>query len=87
MSYPTRKEFSTKVTFSKEEGTLWWHTHNNWARATVHGAIIVYPKFGTTYPFPPPHVEVPIILGEWWKKDITDVYREFIHSGRRPQCL
>ncbi|GKU90797.1 hypothetical protein SLEP1_g4748 [Rubroshorea leprosula] len=61
MSYPTRKEFSTKVTFSVE-GTLWWHAHNNWGRATVHGAIIVYPKFGTTYPFPPPHVEVPIIL-------------------------
>ncbi|XP_055821835.1 laccase-15-like isoform X2 [Solanum dulcamara] len=32
--------------FSDEEGTLWWHAHSQWDRATVHGAIVVYPKLG-----------------------------------------
>ncbi|OMO58818.1 Multicopper oxidase, type 1 [Corchorus olitorius] len=55
--------FSQKVIFSVEEGTLWWHAHNDWSRATVHGAIIVKPKPGTTYPFPKPYAEQILILG------------------------
>ena len=55
--------FRQKIIFSTEEGTLWWHAHSEWWRATVHGAIIIYPKNGTNYPFPLPHAEVPIIFG------------------------
>ncbi|KAL6572604.1 hypothetical protein OROMI_013562 [Orobanche minor] len=78
-------KFSQKVIFSKEEGTLWWHAHSDWSRATVHGAIIVYPKPGTSYPFPKPRAEVPIILGEWWKQDIMKVMEEFVGSGGQPR--
>lgn len=56
-------KFSQKIIFSTEEGTIWWHAHSDWSRATVHGAIIVYPKYGTGYPFPKPWAEVPILLG------------------------
>ena len=56
-------QFSQKVIFSEEEGTLWWHAHSDWSRATVHGVIIIFPKYGTGYPFPKPDAEVPIILG------------------------
>ncbi|GLT59087.1 hypothetical protein SLA2020_319260 [Shorea laevis] len=63
-------KFRQKIIFTTEEGTLWWHAHSTWLRATVHGAVIVYPKMGTSYPFPKPDVEIPIILGEWWKEDI-----------------
>ncbi|KAG8364857.1 hypothetical protein BUALT_Bualt18G0042100 [Buddleja alternifolia] len=80
---PGRK-FSQKVIFSDEEGTLWWHAHSDWSRATVHGAIIIYPKPGTYYPFPKPRAEVPIILGEWWKEDIMQVLEEFVASGGQP---
>ena len=62
------KKFSQKVIFSEEEGTLWWHAHSDWSRATVHGAIVIKPKPGKTYPFPKPHKEVPIILGMYEKK-------------------
>ncbi|XP_073148599.1 laccase-15-like [Henckelia pumila] len=78
-------KFSQRVIFSKEEGTLWWHAHSDWSRATVHGAIIIYPKQGTSYPFPRPDAEIPIILGEWWKKDIMQVYKEFVASGGQPR--
>lgn len=61
--------FTQKVIFSDEEGTIWWHAHSDWSRATVHGAIIVYPKRGASYPFPKPdHDEVPIILGAFLKQ-------------------
>ena len=55
--------FRQKIIFSDEEGTLWWHAHNDFLRSTVHGAIIVYPRRGFPYPFPKPYAEVPIILG------------------------
>ncbi|KAK9275770.1 hypothetical protein L1049_023039 [Liquidambar formosana] len=47
-----RSNFTYEVILSIEEGTLWWHAHSNWTRASVHGAIVVYPTIGTTYPFP-----------------------------------
>ncbi|KAM2731031.1 hypothetical protein EV1_002209 [Malus domestica] len=73
--------FTQTIIFSSEEGTLWWHAHSQWDRATVHGAIVIYPKKGATYPFPKPHAEFPIILGEWWKEDIGRLYSEMIQSG------
>nr|XP_023922649.1 laccase-15-like isoform X1 [Quercus suber]XP_023922656.1 laccase-15-like isoform X2 [Quercus suber] len=78
------QKFSQRIIFSSEEGTLWWHAHSDWTRATVYGAIIIHPKKGTSYPFPKPHAEVPIILGEWWKKDIMELYNEFRESGGDP---
>ncbi|KAH7835563.1 hypothetical protein Vadar_027366 [Vaccinium darrowii] len=77
-------KFSQKIVLSMEEGTLWWHAHSDWSRATVHGAIVIYPKNGTSYPFPKPHGEVPIILGEWWKKDVMEVLNLFRQTGGDP---
>ncbi|KDP28036.1 hypothetical protein JCGZ_19798 [Jatropha curcas] len=74
-------KFKQKVVFSEEEGTLWWHAHSDWSRATVHGAIIIYPMLGTKYPFPTPSLDVPIILGEWWKRDVMEVFKEFRLTG------
>ncbi|XP_062160108.1 laccase-14-like [Alnus glutinosa] len=78
------QKFRQKIKLSSEEGTLWWHAHSDWSRATVYGAIVIHPKNGTSYPFPKPHAEVPIILGEWWKKGITELYNEFRESGQDP---
>nr|GMD91189.1 laccase-14-like [Ipomoea batatas] len=78
-------KFSQKIFLSDEEGTLWWHAHSDWSRATVHGQIVVSPPNGPNgYPFPKPQVEVPIILGEWWKSDIQEVLNEFLASGGDP---
>ncbi|KAK3411194.1 hypothetical protein EUGRSUZ_J03170 [Eucalyptus grandis] len=54
--------------------------HCDWSRATVHGAIVIYPKKDSNYPFPKPDAEVPIILGEWWKKLIMEVYHEMLRT-------
>ncbi|XP_010665216.1 laccase-14 [Vitis vinifera] len=77
-------KFTQKIILSTEEGTLWWHAHSDWTRATVHGAIIIYPKNGTKYPFHKPYAEVPIILGEWWKSDVNTVRDEGLATGGDP---
>ncbi|CAA2994425.1 Multicopper oxidase [Olea europaea subsp. europaea] len=77
-------KFSQKIFLSDEIGTLWWHAHSDWSRATVHGAIVIYPKKKNNYPFRKPHAEVPIILGEWWKSDIQAVLTEFLDNGGDP---
>lgn len=51
-------------TITGQRGTLLWHAHILWLRATVHGALVVLPKLGVPYPFPKPHSEVVVILGE-----------------------
>ncbi|RVW20910.1 putative laccase-16 [Vitis vinifera] len=80
------QKFSQKIILSFEEGTLWWHAHNDWTRATVHGAIIIYPKNGTKYPFPKPNAEIPIILGQWWKSDVNAVQMKVLQTGADPNA-
>lgn len=52
-----------------QEGTLWWHAHVSFLRATVYGALIILPRAGTkAYPFPKPYGEVPILLGASYER-------------------
>nr|QCZ35199.1 laccase 32 [Salvia miltiorrhiza] len=76
--------FSQKIEFSDEIGTLWWHAHSDWSRATVHGAVIIYPKKKDDYPYHVPYAQIPIILGEWWKSDVQAVLSEFLENGGEP---
>ncbi|KAI4981933.1 hypothetical protein ZWY2020_022425 [Hordeum vulgare] len=73
--------FTYRIIFSEEEGTLWWHAHTDFDRATVHGAIVIHPRRGAAYPFPKPHREIPIILGEWWNRDVGQMLAEALSSG------
>ncbi|KAI7749879.1 hypothetical protein M8C21_019764 [Ambrosia artemisiifolia] len=76
--------YTYRFTISGQEGTLWWHAHSSWLRATVHGAIIIHPQEGYSYPFPKPHRESLIILGEWWDGNPIDVVREATRTGAAP---
>lgn len=76
--------FTYNIILANEEGTLWWHAHSDWTRATVHGAIVIYPKHGTTYPFPKPLKDVIIVLGSWWKKDVNQVLNDALRYGGEP---
>ncbi|GER30479.1 laccase [Striga asiatica] len=68
--------YTYRFKIEDQEGTLWWHAHSKWLRATVYGALVIYPKFGASYPFPAPKIDVPLILGEWWDRNIVDVLRQ-----------
>ncbi|XP_044960628.1 putative laccase-9 [Hordeum vulgare subsp. vulgare] len=73
--------FTYRVILSEEEGTLWWHAHSDFDRTTIHGAIVIHPKLGTTFPFKKPHKEIPIILGEWWNADVNHLLEEAGRTG------
>ena len=55
--------YTYRFNVTGQEGTLWWHAHSSWLRATVHGALIIHPKRGLPYPFPKPAQEFPVLLG------------------------
>jgi len=57
------RSYTYRFTIENQEGTLWWHAHSRWLRATVYGALIIHPKLGSPYPFPMPRTEIPILLG------------------------
>ncbi|CAD6252589.1 unnamed protein product [Miscanthus lutarioriparius] len=76
--------FLYNFTITGQRGTLLWHAHINWLRATVHGAIVILPKLGVPYPFPTPHKEVVVVLGEWWKADTEVVINQAMQQGVGP---
>ncbi|KAL0434869.1 UNVERIFIED_CONTAM: Laccase-3 [Sesamum radiatum] len=76
--------YTYRFTIENQEGTLWWHAHSKWLRATVYGALVIFPKSGSSYPFQAPKIDVPIILGEWWDRNIIDVLRQALFTGAAP---
>ncbi|KAM5556770.1 laccase-12 [Rosa sericea] len=76
--------YTYRFTIQGQEGTLWWHAHSSWLRATVYGALIIHPKQGDSYPFPKPKRETTLLLGEWWDANPIDVVREATRTGAAP---
>ncbi|KAG8477509.1 hypothetical protein CXB51_030130 [Gossypium anomalum] len=73
--------FTYEFTLVKQKGTFFWHAHVSWLRATAHGAIVVYPKTGISYPFKQPYEEHIVILGEYWQRDVVQLERQVLASG------
>ncbi|KAL7248488.1 hypothetical protein ACSBR2_003257 [Camellia fascicularis] len=76
--------YTYNFTITGQRGTLLWHAHILWLRATVYGGLVILPKRGVPYPFPKPHKEAVVILGEWWKSDTEAVINEALKSGLAP---
>ncbi|KAK3018967.1 hypothetical protein RJ639_003386 [Escallonia herrerae] len=76
--------YTYRFNITGQEGTLWWHAHVQWLRATVYGALIIRPRAGHSYPFPKPYREFPIVLGEWWNANVIDVENQGLASGAAP---
>ncbi|XP_062197660.1 laccase-15-like [Phragmites australis] len=73
--------FTYRLNITGQEGTLWWHAHVAFLRATLHGAFIIRPRHGaSSYPFPKPHREIPIIIGDWWELDLAQVGWNMAHG-------
>ncbi|KAK4376120.1 hypothetical protein RND71_006797 [Anisodus tanguticus] len=76
--------YTYRFTIENQEGTLWWHAHSKWLRATVYGALVILPKQGSNFPYSLPQKDIPVILGEWWKRDIIAVQRRTQFTGAAP---
>ncbi|KAL6270086.1 hypothetical protein ACE6H2_026997 [Prunus campanulata] len=80
----TGHSYTYNITITGQRGTLWWHAHIFWLRATVYGAIVILPKDGTGLPFPQPYKEANIVLGEWWNNDVEEVVKQGNKLGLPP---
>ncbi|CAN6442827.1 unnamed protein product [Victoria cruziana] len=80
----TGRSYVYDFNVTEQRGTLWWHAHIFWLRATVHGAIVVMPKKGVPYPFPQPAAEFNIVLGEWWHADVEAIEKQANQLGIPP---
>ncbi|XP_042513951.1 laccase-7-like [Macadamia integrifolia] len=76
--------YTHKFNITCQEGTLWWHAHSSWLRATVYGALIIHPRGGRSYPYVKPYKEFPIVLGEWWNGNVVDIENEALTLGAAP---
>ncbi|PSR98165.1 Laccase-11 like, partial [Actinidia chinensis var. chinensis] len=81
----TGRSYVYNFTVTGQRGTLWWHAHILWLRATIYGAIVIMPKKGTPFPFPQPYQETNIILGEWWNQDVETIVNQANKLGLPPQ--
>ncbi|GMN67052.1 hypothetical protein TIFTF001_036132 [Ficus carica] len=79
------QSYTYRFNVTGQEGTLWWHAHLGFLRATVYGALIIRPKHGqSAYPFAKPHKEIPILLGEWWNTSVVDIENWGLDFGVTP---
>ncbi|XP_004507172.1 laccase-2-like isoform X1 [Cicer arietinum] len=67
-----------------QRGTLFWHAHFSWLRATVYGPLILLPRHNESYPFLKPYKELPILFGEWWNADPEAVIAQALQTGGGP---
>jgi laccase len=61
----TNQTYVYNFTVTGQRGTLFWHAHLSWLRASVYGPLIIFPKRNVSYPFAKPHKEVTIMLGNY----------------------
>lgn len=59
----SKQTYTYRFKVEDQRGTLLWHAHHSWQRASVYGAFIIHPR--KPYPFSGSHIqsEIPIILG------------------------
>ncbi|KAJ6797019.1 laccase-6-like [Iris pallida] len=76
--------YTYEFTLVEQKGTMLWHAHISWLRATVHGAIVVYPKKGVPYPFKHPYEEHTLIFAEYWFKNSLKIEKNVLASGGGP---
>ncbi|KAL5740575.1 hypothetical protein ACOSQ2_029755 [Xanthoceras sorbifolium] len=80
----TGQSYVYNFTITGQRGTLLWHAHISWLRATVYGPIIILPKTGVPYPFPKPHKQVPLMFGEWFNADTEAIINQSLQTGAAP---
>ncbi|KAL5565899.1 hypothetical protein UlMin_029063 [Ulmus minor] len=80
----TGQSYKYNFTIVGQRGTLFWHAHISWLRATVYGPLIILPKLNDSYPFVKPFKEIPILFGEWWNADTEAVISQALQSGAGP---
>ncbi|MCO5603580.1 hypothetical protein L7F22_057731 [Adiantum nelumboides] len=77
----TGQSYVHRFKIVEQRGTLFYHAHVSWLRATVHGAFIMLPKAKAVLPYPKPAAEHLVIIGEWWNANVEDIIEESLRIG------
>lgn len=56
------KTYTYNFSVEAQRGTLWWHAHFAWQRASVYGAFIIHPTTPLPFSLPQPLL-IPLIFG------------------------
>ncbi|KAA0044097.1 laccase-17-like [Cucumis melo var. makuwa] len=80
----TGQSYTYNFTLNGQRGTLLWHAHISWLRATIYGPIIILPRRNESYPFEKPYKQVPIIFGEWFNVNPESVIQQALQTGGGP---
>ncbi|KAL4341879.1 hypothetical protein GQ457_08G001210 [Hibiscus cannabinus] len=80
----TGQSYVYNFTITGQRGTLFWHAHFSWLRATVYGPLIILPRRNESYPFLKPYKQVPILFGEWFNADPEAVINQSLQTGAGP---
>nr|POF10274.1 laccase-17 [Quercus suber] len=80
----TGQTYVYNFTIVGQRGTLFWHAHISWLRATLYGPIIILPKHNVSYPFSKPFREISMLFGEWWNTDTEAVITQALQTGAGP---
>ncbi|KAF5778892.1 putative laccase [Helianthus annuus] len=80
----TGQSYVYNYTVVGQRGTLFWHAHISWLRASLYGPLIILPKLNVPYPFSKPYKEVPIIFGEWFNTDPEAIIAQATQTGGGP---
>ncbi|GKU90805.1 hypothetical protein SLEP1_g4756 [Rubroshorea leprosula] len=67
------KSFTYDVILSDEIGTLWWHAHSGWSRATVHGALVILPPANELQYSPYRFRDHTLVFGTWYNQDLKEI--------------
>lgn len=81
----TGRSYVYNFTITGQIGTLWYHAHVSWIRATLYGPIIILPKHNESYPFVKPYMEVPIIFGKLLTQSL--LLLQYIISIQNYRCF
>ncbi|KAF2303171.1 hypothetical protein GH714_014341 [Hevea brasiliensis] len=80
----TGQAYTYNFTITGQRGTLLWHAHISWLRASIYGPIIILPKRNESYPFQKPYKGVPILFGEWFNVDPEAIIAQALQTGAGP---
>ncbi|KAH6763440.1 laccase 1 [Perilla frutescens var. hirtella] len=79
------KSYTYNFSVVDQRGTLWWHAHFSWQRASVYGAFIILPRMPFPFSLPILNPYIPLIFGEWWNEDVELVANEMMLYGGGPK--
>ncbi|CAN0902350.1 LAC1, partial [Linum grandiflorum] len=78
------QSYTYKFTVSEQRGTLFWHAHYGWQRASVYGAFIIHPRDSGISTLVYDKKNINVKIGEWWDEEEDSLEKAMLSTGAGP---